>query len=244
MLEIYHPLRQNNEPLGTLYIRTEYDITGRLIDYLVILLGVMATSLAAAALIMGRLQRSVTDPILQVAQVARDVMAQRDFSLRAPKTSEDEVGELVDAFNGMLAEVAARTTALEQTNHHLSVEMTERHKAEEALKMAARKKDEFLATLAHELRNPLAPHPQRAPRSCAGAGRDNPVLACARWSIMDQAAAPSWCAWSTTCWTCLASPTGKLLLQPEHGGAGRRRWRVPSRLPKPLLETHGHRLSA
>jgi PAS domain S-box-containing protein len=33
----------------------------------------------------------------------------------------------------------------------------ERHKSEEALKEAARRKDEFLATLAHELRNPLAP---------------------------------------------------------------------------------------
>lgn len=156
-LELYHPIRQGDEVLGTLYLRADYDIAGRLIDYLMILLGVMVTSLTAAALITARLQRAVTDPILETAQVARSVMLRRDFSLRAPKTSSDEVGELVDAFNDMLTEVAARTTALEQTNHHLSVEMNERHKAEEALKTAARKKDEFLATLAHELRNPLAP---------------------------------------------------------------------------------------
>lgn len=156
-LEVYHPIRQNGEVLGMLYLRTDYDIAGRLTDYLMILLGVMAASLAVAALIMARMQRAVTDPILEVAQLARDIMVHRNFSLRARKTSSDEVGELVDAFNDMLAEVATRTTALERTNHHLSVEMAERHKAEEALKAEARKKDEFLATLAHELRNPLAP---------------------------------------------------------------------------------------
>ncbi len=39
----------------------------------------------------------------------------------------------------------------------IAVDITERMKAEEALKTADRRKDEFLATLAHELRNPLAP---------------------------------------------------------------------------------------
>lgn len=156
-LELFHPIRQNGKQIGTLYLRTDYEITHRLIDYVLILLAVMGASLVAAALIMARLQRALTNPILQVAQVARDVMTRGDFTLRAPKTSADEVGELVDAFNLMLAEVGARTAALEQTNQHLSVEMAERRRAEEAVHAAARRKDEFLATMAHELRNPLAP---------------------------------------------------------------------------------------
>jgi PAS domain S-box-containing protein len=39
----------------------------------------------------------------------------------------------------------------------VAMDVTDRKKAEEALKEADRRKDEFLATLAHELRNPLAP---------------------------------------------------------------------------------------
>jgi CheY-like chemotaxis protein/nitrogen-specific signal transduction histidine kinase len=63
-------------------------------------------------------------------------MNSRDFSRRARKTTEDEIGYLVDAFNNMLAEIGRRA---------------------EALLKADRMKDQFLAMLAHELRNPLAP---------------------------------------------------------------------------------------
>ena len=156
-IDLFQPVLENGELIGTVYLRSRYDILGRLTDYLLILAAVMATSLLVAGLVSTRLQDSVTEPVLRVAQVARNVLARRDFSLRAPKTSDDEVGVLVDAFNNMLEEVGKRTEALEQSNHQLSVEMAERRKAEEALRAAARTKDQFLATLAHELRNPLAP---------------------------------------------------------------------------------------
>ncbi len=53
--------------------------------------------------------------------------------------------------------VRERTLALEQANETLRAEIEHRKQAEEALKEADRRKDEFLAMLAHELRNPLAP---------------------------------------------------------------------------------------
>ncbi len=53
--------------------------------------------------------------------------------------------------------VAERADALETMNEALAAEVAERRAAERALRAVDRRKDEFLATLAHELRNPLAP---------------------------------------------------------------------------------------
>jgi signal transduction histidine kinase len=173
-IELVQTIREAGQVVGTVYLRSRYDILGRLVDYLLILTAVMATSLLVAALVSSRLQSTLTAPVLRVAQVARNVLTRRDFSLRAVKTSDDEVGTLVDAFNNMLEEVGKRTEALEQSNNHLSVEMAERRKAEEALRAAARTKDQFLATLAHELRNPLAPI-TNAVEILRRAGNENPA---------------------------------------------------------------------
>lgn len=53
--------------------------------------------------------------------------------------------------------VQERTAELAKLNEALRVEVLERTRVEEQLRHADRKKDEFLATLAHELRNPLSP---------------------------------------------------------------------------------------
>jgi signal transduction histidine kinase len=82
---------------------------------------------------------------------------ERDFSLRVDRTGTREMDVLVDAFNRMLIEVGEQTDALAASNRFLESEMAVRRRAEEALRVADKNKDQFLATLAHELRNPLAP---------------------------------------------------------------------------------------
>ncbi len=156
-ISLFHPVMENGVLTGIVYLQARHMLAERLQGTLLILAAVMACSFLLAALISGWLQASITRPVLAVTKVARQVMQGRDFSLRAKKTSSDEVGVLVDAFNGMLSEVDQRTRELEATNRALEVEMKERRQAEEALLLADRRKDEFLATLAHELRNPLAP---------------------------------------------------------------------------------------
>jgi signal transduction histidine kinase/ActR/RegA family two-component response regulator len=133
---LFHKIVENGRERGTVYLRARYELTNRLLDYLRILGAVSALSLLAALLISAFLQRGITQPILDVTDVAHGVMNSRDFSRRARKTTEDEIGYLVDAFNNMLAEIGRRA---------------------EALLKADRMKDQFLAMLAHELRNPLAP---------------------------------------------------------------------------------------
>lgn len=135
-LELRQPIVQQGEVLGTVVLRAPYEVLPRLLDYLLILGTVTLTSLGLSALVASRLQRTITDPIVAVSAVAREVVQRRNYALRAPKMHQDEVGTLVDAFNDMLRELGGQA---------------------QALQLADRRKDEFLATLAHELRNPLAP---------------------------------------------------------------------------------------
>lgn len=154
---VYQQMVANRELVLTVYLRARYELMDRLRNYVLILGTVMAGSLALAGLISLWLQAAFTRPILAVTEVAREVMQRRDFSLRVRKTTNDEIGVLVDAFNDMLNEVGQRAAALEDSNRILEHETAERRGAEQALRVADRRKDEFLATLAHELRNPLAP---------------------------------------------------------------------------------------
>jgi len=156
-IEVWQKIVRNGETLGVVYINARYEANERLTNYIILLACVMGACLGLALLIAIWLRGAVTKPIFAVTSVARHVMKTRDFSLRAEKFTDDETGVLADAFNDMLSEVERRASALEKSNQSLEREMTERHSAERALRIADQRKDEFLATLAHELRNPLAP---------------------------------------------------------------------------------------
>ena len=156
-ITLFQPVVQNDEVLGTVYLQASYDLASRMRDYLLILVTVLLASLLVAFLISLWLANSVTGPVRAVTDIARQVIDRRDFTLRAKRTTRDEIGVLVEAFNTMLSEVGQRAAALEASNKALQQETEERRQAEAALRVADQHKDEFLATLAHELRNPLAP---------------------------------------------------------------------------------------
>jgi two-component system, sensor histidine kinase len=149
-LEMAYPIHHEDERIGTVYLQAHHGLLGRIATYGLILVAVMSMGLGLAVLFFNRLLRQVSRPLDEMTQVAHEVMTHRSWGLRARETEYQDIGVLVNAFNGMLAEVQARTGELE-------VEMAERVRAEQGLRQADRRKDEFLATLAHELRNPLAP---------------------------------------------------------------------------------------
>lgn len=132
-LDIYRRVIENGEILGTVYLQSHYEFYERLWNYLAIVLGVSALALAVSWLLSLWLQASVTKPILDVTGVARNVVEHRDYSLRATKSTQDEIGYLVDAFNDMLAEIGRRTEALEASNRALERQIAERSEAERAL---------------------------------------------------------------------------------------------------------------
>ncbi|MGK5057601.1 ATP-binding protein [Janthinobacterium sp. LB2P49] len=130
-VELFKPIIDNGELLGTVYLRADYELAGRTADYLAIALGVTVLALLVALLLLRRLDFVITQPILDIADVAREVIETGDYSRRARKLSDDEVAQLVDSFNKMLAEIELRTQALERSNGELAREGERRTQAQQ-----------------------------------------------------------------------------------------------------------------
>jgi PAS domain S-box-containing protein len=112
-VELVRPVVLGSETVGTIYLRAEYDVTDRVRAYLSVLGAVMIIGLIAAVLASTWLHRVVSRPMESMARVARQIVQQRDYSFRAHKQTDDEIGVVVDAFNSMLDEVQAHSRALE-----------------------------------------------------------------------------------------------------------------------------------
>ena len=110
---VLKPVIQGGELLGTIYLRAQYDVEGRVHAYLNVLGAVMIIGLIAALLASSWLHKVVSRPMESMATVARAIVEQRDYSYRAEKTTDDEMGVVIDAFNKMLDEVQSHARALE-----------------------------------------------------------------------------------------------------------------------------------
>ncbi|MGZ5848261.1 MAG: ATP-binding protein [Ramlibacter sp.] len=115
----WRPVLSNKERVGTVYLQLRHERLRQALGTVGVLVAIMSASLALALLLSNRLQRKVIDPILDVAEVARKILRGDTGDLRARRSSDDEVGELVDAFNAMLDELARRAHTLEAANEAL-----------------------------------------------------------------------------------------------------------------------------
>lgn len=132
-LIVFKHIIHDGENLGSVYLRADYELAGRVLDYLGIALAVTVLAMLVAFLLSMRLQRVVTEPILAIAGIAREVVVQRNYSRRAEKISDDEVGVLVESFNDMLAEIERRTGELESSNREIAREASQRKRAQQEI---------------------------------------------------------------------------------------------------------------
>ncbi len=117
--------------LGTLYLQVDYDLQGAILEDIKVVAIVAIMAMAIAFFLISRLERVVTRPIFAIAAVASEVVKQRDYSRRAEKISEDEIGILVESFNGMLAEIERRTADLEASSQEIARAAEERKRAQQ-----------------------------------------------------------------------------------------------------------------
>ncbi|EEF24692.1 conserved hypothetical protein, partial [Ricinus communis] len=132
-LILFQRIVDHNEVIGSIYLNTQYRPLDRVWQYTSIVVAVMALALIVSMLLSVRAQATITRPILGITGVARRITQEKNYNLRAEKTTHDEIGWLVDAFNDLLAEIAQRSAALENSNAQLHQQMREREASDRAL---------------------------------------------------------------------------------------------------------------
>jgi len=97
------PVREGERVLGTLYVRSDMSaVYERLMFYALVAAVVIVFALLAAWIIMRRLQKQLSEPILELAATARMVSDRHDYTVRARPVGIDELDALTNAFNHML----------------------------------------------------------------------------------------------------------------------------------------------
>jgi signal transduction histidine kinase/ActR/RegA family two-component response regulator len=173
-LDMFLRVMDGKDFVGTLYMRENVARLGnQILDNMKITALLLLCSMIVAGWLGIFLQRSVSQPILELAEAAEKVSNAGDYSIRVATASRDEIGSLYLAFNNMLERVENGENRLRAAHDELEdrvlertlqlrmeIDQHERTQANlklacDAAEAAARAKSEFLANMSHEIRTPI-----------------------------------------------------------------------------------------
>ena len=148
-LMLFRPILRGEERIGSIYLQSTLDeMNARLARYAGIGGAIVLGASLIAFLFSSRLQRVISNPVLSLAHTAKVVSERKDYSLRAEKRTDDEIGFLIDRFNEMLTQIEEHEKEIQEVNEQLV-------QSEQRARAATQAKSHFLANMSHELRTPL-----------------------------------------------------------------------------------------
>jgi PAS domain S-box-containing protein len=113
-LELIKPIISKNDFFGTLFVRMDLSqLWSTLRQVIAVGVAVFLILMLLAITIASQLQKVFSKPLLHLVELSKRVSEEGDYSYRAAKENEDEIGMLVDSFNEML-------THIEQNNNELA----------------------------------------------------------------------------------------------------------------------------
>lgn len=104
-LIVFEGVVQEGKTVGSLYLRNSLrGLYEQLWRYAAIVAIVLLGAFGAAFVLSNFLQRRISQPILALSRAAETITQRGDYSVRAAKSTDDEIGLLTDSFNRMVAE--------------------------------------------------------------------------------------------------------------------------------------------
>ncbi len=116
-LEGYQPVVQKNLHLGTLYIKSDLEnIYVQMKSNTIIAFFLIAVALLITYILSKVLQKTISHPIIALERTAKIISEGKDYSVRADKNGNDELGSLTDAFNQMLSQIEIQNSEIKKAN--------------------------------------------------------------------------------------------------------------------------------
>lgn len=126
-LRMFEPVNLAGENIGTVFVQSDLqEVRTRLIQYFIVLVLVVTGAVGVTLLLSVKLQSAISEPLLQLAKVAKQVAVEKNYALRADKHGDDEVGKLIDSFNEMLNQIQQRDAALQNAHDELELHVQQR----------------------------------------------------------------------------------------------------------------------
>ena len=126
-VELFTQIIYENEQIGVVYLRSDMEaVHERLNWFLGIVALVLVASLLVTFLLSAQLQRIITDPLLRLSAIARQVSTEKNYAVRVIGNGKDELGNLITDFNTMLDEIQLRDNELRENRLQLEERVTQR----------------------------------------------------------------------------------------------------------------------